>query len=94
MKITIEELEFPIHIRTKLMKLKNITKLHIDFINGKNIVFNKTNLAIHEPHKIVISNSTSSVILLTYENNDNLYSSNFKIVSISQISKVITKLLD
>lgn len=94
MKITIEELEFPINIKNKLLKLKDITKLHIDFINGKNIVFNKTNLKIQEPHKIVISNKTSSVVILSYENDEHLYTTNLNIITSSQVSTVISKLLN
>lgn len=94
MKITIKELEFPISIKNKLLKLKDITKLHIDFINGKNIIFNKTNLAIQEPHKIVISNSTSLVIILSYENDEFLYSNDLKRLTLNQVSTIITKLLN
>jgi len=94
MKITIEELEFPNNIKDKLLKLKDISKLHIDFINGKNVIFNKTNLKIQEPHKIIISNKTSSVILITYDNDDSLYSYDLKKLTLNQISIVITKLLN
>lgn len=41
MKITIEPLEFPISVKEKLMKIPKITKLHIEFVNGKNINFDK-----------------------------------------------------
>lgn len=52
MKITIEQLEFPLYIKEKITKISKISKLHLEFINGKNIHFDKTNLSIHEPHKI------------------------------------------
>ena len=55
MKITIEQLEFPLCVKEKITKIPKISKLHLEFINGKNIHFDKTNLSIHEPHKIIIS---------------------------------------
>lgn len=42
MKITIESLEFPLSVKEKLMKIPKISKLHIEFVNGKNIHFDKT----------------------------------------------------
>ena len=39
MKITIESLEFPLCVKEKLMKIPKISKLHIEFVNGKNIHF-------------------------------------------------------
>lgn len=39
MKITIEPLEFPLCVKEKLMKIPKISKLHIEFVNGKNIHF-------------------------------------------------------
>lgn len=56
MKITIEPLEFPLSVKEKLMKIPKISKLHIEFVNEKNIHFDKTNLSINEPHKVIISN--------------------------------------
>ena len=52
MKITIEHLEFPLSVKEKLMKIPKISKLHIEFVNGKNIHFDKTNLSLNEPHKV------------------------------------------
>ncbi len=48
MKITVEPLEFPLCVKEKLLKIPKISKLHIEFVNGKNIDFNKTNLSIYE----------------------------------------------
>ena len=56
MKITIEHLEFPLSVKDKITKIPKISKLHLSFISGKNIHFDKTNLSIKEPHKIIISN--------------------------------------
>jgi len=93
MKLTIETLDFPTSVKTKIMKIKNISKLSIDFINGKNIIFDKTNVALQEPHKIIISNNTSSIILLNYENDDNLYSQSNNHISLSNLFIIIEKLI-
>lgn len=37
MKITIEPLEFTLCFKEKLMKIPKISKLHMEFVNGKNI---------------------------------------------------------
>lgn len=75
MKISTEQLDFPLCIKNKILRIKDITKLQIDFIAGKYIRFNKTNLALQEPHKIVISNELSSIVILAYEDDTTLYSS-------------------
>jgi len=93
MKLTIETLDFPTSVKTKIMKIKNISRLSIDFINGKNIIFDKTNVALQEPHKIIISNQTSSIILLNYENDDNLYSQYNNNISLTNLATIINKLL-
>ena len=73
MKITIEQLKFPLCVKEKITKIPKISKLHLEFINGKNIHFDKTNLSIHEPHKIIISNNLSCLILLIFKNDNNIY---------------------
>ena len=45
MKVSIEQLEFPSSIKDKILKLKDISKIHADFIGGKYIHFEKTNLS-------------------------------------------------
>ena len=40
MKITIEPLEFPLYVEEKLLKIPKISKLHIEFINGKKVMKN------------------------------------------------------
>ena len=93
MKMTIEQLDFPLSLKTKIMKIKNISKLSIDFVGGKNIVIDNTNLAIQEPHRIIISNKTSSVILFNYEYDDKLYSRLDNQISLSKLPIIIAKLL-
>ena len=59
-------------VKEKITKIPKISKLHLEFINGKNIHFDKTNLSIHEPHKIIISNNLSCLILLIFKNDNNI----------------------
>ena len=73
MKISNKNIEFPLCIKNRIFRIKGINKLHIEFINGKYIKFNKTNLALQEPHKLIISNENEYIILLAYENDSNLY---------------------
>ena len=94
MKITIEPLEFPISVKEKIMKIPKISKLHIEFINGKNIHFDKTNLSINEPHQIIISNDLSCIILLTYQNDNNFYlKDSLEIITLESIKFLILKML-
>lgn len=95
MKVSIEQLEFPSSIKDKILKLKDISKLHIDFIGGKYIHFEKTNLSIHEPHQIVISNDNSYFVIINYENNPTLYNkSTMQNVTMENIKFLIFKMLE
>ncbi len=40
--------------RNKILRIKDITKLNIEYIKGKNIIFNNSNLGLKGPHKIII----------------------------------------
>jgi len=94
MKVSIEQLEFPSSIKDKILKLKDISKLHIDFIGGKYIHFEKTNLSIHEPHQIIISNDNSYFVIINYENNPTLYDkSTMQNVTTENIKFLIFKML-
>lgn len=95
MKVSIEQLEFPSSIKDKILKLKDISKIHIDFIGGKYIHFENTNLSIHEPHQIVISNESSYFVLINYENNSTLYDkSTMQNVTIERVKFLIFKMLE
>lgn len=63
MKITIEHLEFPLSVKDKITKIPKISKLHLNFISGKNIHFDKTNLSIKEPHKIITLDKLFNLVL-------------------------------
>jgi len=93
MKITIEHLEFPLSVKHKITKIPKISKLHLDFISGKNIHFDKTNLSIKEPHKIIISNESSCLILISYEDDNNLYvKDSHEIMTLSKLSDLVLKM--
>ena len=55
MNVSIETLEFPLCIKNKILRIKDITKLNIGYISGKNIIFKNTNLGLFEPHKLIIT---------------------------------------
>lgn len=94
MNVSIEFLEFPLCIKNKILRIKNITKLNIEYIAGKNIVFNNSNLGLNEPHKIIISNNTQSLVLLCYDNDSNLYNEDLSdTIPITELSNIIEYLL-
>ena len=45
----------------------------VEYINGHIIKFNKTNLSIIEPHKIIISNNKATLVALLYEDEEKIY---------------------
>ena len=73
MKTTIEELIFPESIKTKLKMKVSCGNLKVEYINGHMIKFNKTNLSIMEPYKIIISNNKSTLVALLYEDIEKIY---------------------
>lgn len=83
MNVSIEFLEFPLCIKNKILRIKNITKLNIEYIAGKNIVFNNSNLGLNEPYKIIISNNTQKIVLLCYDDS-NLYDEDFNVIRIQK----------
>lgn len=95
MNVSIEVLEFPLCIKNKILRIKNITKLNIEYIAGKNIVFNNSNLGLNEPHKIIISNNTQKIVLLCYDNDSNLYNEDLSdTITITELTKIINTLLE
>lgn len=94
MNVSIEILEFPLCIKNKILRIKNITKLNIEYIAGKNIVFNHSNLGLNEPHKIIISNNTQRIVLLCYDNDSNLYNEDLSdTITITELTNIIEYLL-
>ena len=66
MKVSIETFEFPLCIEDKILRIKDINKLNIEYVSRKHIIFKKTNLGLIEPYIIIISNNTKGIVLLCY----------------------------
>ena len=65
------------------------------FRSGKYIHFENTNLSLHEPHQIIISNNDSYFVLINYENNPTLYDkATMQNVTIDTIKFLILKMLE
>ena len=73
MKTTIENLEFPCEIKKKLKMKVSMGNLELEFINGHLIKFDKTNLSVQEPHKIIASNKKNTLVALIYNDEDKIY---------------------
>ena len=73
MKTTIETLSFPCEIMNKLKMKVSTTNLNIEYLDGHIIKFDKTNLSLEEPFKIIVKNSKYSLVALLYSNNDKIY---------------------
>lgn len=73
MKTTIEKLIFLESIKTKLKMKVSCGNLKVEYISCHIIKFNKTNLSIMEPHKIIISNNKTTLIVLLYEDEEKIY---------------------
>lgn len=73
MKITIQNLEFPSELKSKLKIKVNNNKLKINFIPGHIINVDKTNLSVTEPHKIIVTSENKTLIALLYENTNKVY---------------------
>ncbi len=60
------------------------------FIDGHLIKFDKTNLSVQEPHKIIASNKINTLVALFYDNEDKIYlpSAN-AIISLTKYIKIL-----
>ena len=60
------------------------------FVNGHIIKFNKTNLSIREPHKIIISNSYNTLVALLYDDTNKIYIPNDNaVITLSKFIQII-----
>ena len=95
MNVSIEILEFPLCVKNKILRINDITKLNIEYITGKNIIFNNSNLGLKEPHKIIISNDKKRIVLLCYDDDINLYNEDLsEIITISKLTDIVKKILE
>ena len=95
MNVSIEILEFPLCVKNKILRINDITKLNIEYITGKNIIFNNSNLGLKEPHKIIISNDKKRIVLLCYDDDINLYNEDLsEIITISKLTDIVREILE
>ena len=90
MKTTIENLEFPCEIKKKLKMKVSMGNLEVEFIDGHLIKFDKTNLSVHEPYKIIVNNKHHTLIALLYNDEDKIYiPSDNAIISITKYISIL-----
>ena len=93
MKTTIECLDFPSEIKNKLKIKVTTTNLKIKFLSGHIIKFDKTNLSITEPHRIIVTNSNQVLIALIYDNIDKIYLPNHNaIISFTKYINILNNM--
>lgn len=93
MKTTIENLIFPCEIKKKLKIKGSFGNLDTQYIDGHLIKFDKTNLSVTEPHKIIISNESICLILISYGDDNNLYlKDSHEIITLSRLSNLVLKM--
>ena len=93
MKTTIESLDFPSEIKNKLKMKVSTTNLKIDFLSGHVIKFDKTNLSVREPHRIIVSNSNKILIALLYDDIDKIYLPNHNaIISFTKYINILNNM--
>lgn len=90
MKTTIETIEFPCEIKNKLKIKVSMGNLDIKFTDGHLINFDKTNLSVQEPHKIIVSNKKKTLVALLYNNEEKIYLPNQNvIISLTKYIKIL-----
>lgn len=90
MKTTIETLEFPCEFKKKLKMKVSMGNLEIEYIVGHLIKFDKTNLSVQEPHKIIVSNKKNTLVALLYDDEDKIYLPNENaIISITKYISIL-----
>lgn len=95
MNVSIEILEFLLFVKNKILRIKDITKLNIEYIPGKNVIFNKSNLGLKEPHKIIVSNGNDKIVLLCYDDDTNLYNEELSnVITISELTNIVEAFLE
>ena len=90
MKTTIETLEFPCENKKKLKMKVSMGNLEVEFIDGHLIKFDKTNLSVQEPYKIIVNNKHHTLIALLYNDEDKIYiPSDNAIISITKYISIL-----
>lgn len=64
--------------------------LEVEFIDGHLIKFDKTNLSVQEPYKIIVNNKHHTLIALLYNDEDKIYiPSDNAIISITKYISIL-----
>ena len=93
MKTTIESLDFPSEIKNKLKMKVSTTNLKFEFLSGHIIKFDKTNLSVREPHRIIVSNSNKILVALLYDDNEKIYLPNHNaIISFTKYINILNNM--
>ncbi len=93
MKTAIETLEFPSEIKQKIKMKASLGNLKVDFINGHLIKFDKTNLSVKEPFKIIVNNNKQYLVGYLYDDTNKVYiPSNNLIISITKFISIINQM--
>ena len=95
MKTTIETINFPVEVKTKLKMKVSDTNLKFEFLSGHIIKFDKTNLSVREPHKVVVNNDNQALIALLYDDSDKVYLPNHNaIISFTKYIKLLNDIIN
>ena len=93
MKTTIQSLDFPSEVKNKLKMKVSTTNLKIKYLSGHIIKFDKTNISIMEPHRIIVTNSNQVLIALIYDNIDKIYLPNHNaIISFTKYINILNNM--
>lgn len=64
--------------------------LEVEFIDGHLIKFDKTNLSVQEPYKIIVNNRHHTLVALLYNDEDKIYiPSDNAIISITKYISIL-----
>lgn len=64
--------------------------LEVEFIDGHLIKFDKTNLSVQEPYKIIVNNKNHTLVALLYNDGDKIYiPSDNAIISITKYISIL-----
>ena len=91
MKITEENLEFPCDLKEKILKMINTSKIKVEFVFGKNIIFENTNLAITKPNLIIFSNDKYFIKVLNYGTDELFIGDYSRPVALTTLINLINK---
>ncbi len=67
-----------------------MSNLDVKFIDGHLIKFDKTNLSVQEPYKIIVNNKKNILVALLYDNEDKIYlPSEIAIISLTKYIEIL-----